>query len=73
MQADKTKAKGVSLLGVGGGGWWSLIVTLMGGGGLLGWISNIFKPSRATNRINDLEMKLAEASKVGSRIPTDTA
>lgn len=74
-KAAETTAKGVSLggLGIGDGGLWSWLVTLMGGGGILGWVTNLFKPSRATGRIDDLEKKLMVAAPAGDAFPGETS
>lgn len=82
-KVDAVQAKGADLGGLGGASLWEWLVTAMGGGGLLGWITNLFKPSRATGQINDLEkdttsriaaleLALATAAKPGAAVPSDS-
>ena len=74
-RADAAKAKGIDIgaLGSFGGAndWFTVIAGLFGFGGIAGWLSNLFKPSRATKRIDALENRLAVAAPEGEAFPGD--
>ncbi len=69
-RASGVTASGVSVAGLGGNGVTGFI------GGLLdilgiGWIATLFMPSRATKKISEIQLGLAEAAKAGALVPSD--
>lgn len=84
-KASKTEAEGIDVgLGSFGGmnDWLTALIGLISGGSLWSVIGNLFKPSRATaridaleksttERISSLEKDLATAAKAGASIPSD--
>lgn len=69
-RASGAKATGVSVGGLGGNGVTGFIGGLLDILGL-GWIATLFLPSRATKKITEIQLGLAEAAKAGALIPTD--
>lgn len=85
-RVDSIEAKGAQLSDFGEFGgmndWITGLAALLSGGSIWGVISGLFKPSRATARIDGLEksitdriaaleLKLATAAKAGAPIPSD--
>ena len=83
-RVDAVEAQGVSIGSFGGANdWITALAGMLGLGGAWGWISNLFKPSRATGAIADLEKSttariaqlekaLATAAGAGKEVPSDS-
>lgn len=82
-RVDAVEAKGADLTTFGGmNDWMTGLAALLGGGSLWSVVSGMFKPSRATaridaldksttERISALELALATAAKAGAPLPSD--